>query len=88
MHQVVADSVSPVDGAVESAVGVVLVEQMGAALPLDQAVGVVEPMSRRQEMILGTMGVIGEGAAQGTRFVEFELKGVCFHRSHLPLPTP
>ena len=39
-------------------------------------------MSRRQEMILGTMGVIDKRAAQGARFVEFELKCVCFHRSH------
>src|SRR5262245_53237266 len=64
MHQVVADGVAPMNSAVKWAIGIVLVEHVIAAQPLNQAVWVVEPAMRRQEVIARPLRV---GAAQHAR---------------------
>jgi hypothetical protein len=49
IHQIGADGMSPVDVAVIGAIGVVLIEQVILALPLDQAIRIVQPIGFRQK---------------------------------------
>ena len=57
VDQIRAGRVAPVNGAPKWPIGVVLVEQVILPLPLDQAIGVVQPVGWRQKVIAWTMRV-------------------------------
>ena len=60
MHQIGADGVPPVHRPPECAMGIELIKQMIFTLPMDQAVGVVEPALGCCEVVAWQMGVVGE----------------------------
>ena len=53
MYQVFTNGMSPVHGAPNGAVGVMLVKEVVLALVVNHAVGVVHPAGRRGKMKLG-----------------------------------
>ncbi len=58
VDQILADGVPPMNRAVKCAVGIVLIKEMIASLPLDEAIGIVHPIGRRQKMIARTMRIL------------------------------
>lgn len=63
VDQVAADGMAPMNFLVRGTVGIVLVEQVILALPMDEAVGVIHPVGGRQEVVLGAMRVISQSAS-------------------------
>ena len=60
VDHVVADRVSPVHVAPVRAVWVVLIEHVILAAPVDRTVGIVHPIRRGQQMVLGAAGIGGQ----------------------------
>ena len=50
MHQIAADGMPPMDGAVKCAVRVVLVKHVILTIPFDQTIWIVHPVIDGQEM--------------------------------------
>ena len=57
MHHVFADGVAPVHIAPKGAVRIVLVEHVILALPVDGRIGIVHPIGRGKQMILGSVRI-------------------------------
>ena len=58
MHQIITDGMTPVNQIVIGGLGVVLVEEVILAFPLNQAAGIVHPVGRGRKEVPRTAGIL------------------------------
>src|SRR3954468_14944474 len=85
MYQIGADRMPPVNRSPERAVGVVLVEHVIRAVPMNQSIRVVQPVGRRQEVIARALEILSY-SLQRNLLIGMPRLGTLFHSS--PLPSP